>query len=184
MENESWPDTTAIDNLDTWPTKQEVMQQLHMSEKTVERRINEGKIRKQERFIPGRKPLPILHPQDVKELQRQVLIPMTLKHEETDIPTVPASRFDITAAVPPLAALLTKLEQNPERFFPPPLPVTPPSKPFLTIKEASEYSGLPEDYIRRQIASGGLRAIKTNRSEKVNHWAIRWDWLWRHDTVN
>jgi excisionase family DNA binding protein len=183
MEAEAWPSVSDVENLDTWPTKKEVMDRLHMSEKTVERRINEGKIRKRERFIPGRKPLPILHPEDVRALQQQVLIPIAVKNDHPAVPPSTSSRSDIAQVLVPLTALLTKLERNPEAFFPPSLPATPPEKPFLTVKEAAKYSGLPEDYIRRQIASGAIPAIKTNRSTKVNHWMIRWDHLWRHDAV-
>lgn len=180
MEAVAWPDVADVDNLDTWPTKKEVMDKLHMSEKTVERRINEGKIRKRERFIPGRKPLPILHPEDVRTLQQQVLIPIPVKKENH---AVTPSYTDVAPWLSTLTTILVKLERNPERFFPPSLPVNPPEKPFLTVKEAAKYSGLPEDYLRRQIASGGILAVKTNRSEKVNHYLIRWDWLWRHDGV-
>ena len=182
MEAADWPNVEDIENLDTWPTKQEAMQHLRMSEKTLERRISDGKVRKRERFVPGRKPLPILHPQDLRDLQQQTLVPVAVPRAVQTMPTVTPPQTDISP-IPAVTAFLTAFERNPERFFPPSLPVTPPSKPFLTIAEAAKYSGLPEEYLRRQIASGGIKAIKTNPSPKVNRWLIRWDWLWRHETA-
>src|SRR5712692_6529257 len=96
-----------------WQTKAEVRERTGISERTLERLIQDKKIRREYRRIPGRKPLSIIHPDDVAELEVK-----TAK-------LVPAERLPVPKLPQPDLSLLAAL-----------LPRTLPEKKlYLTLKE-------------------------------------------------
>lgn len=58
-------------DLSAWLTKPEVAQALGKSEKTVERLERDGKLRKAYRPVPGRKAIPVYHPDNVRRLRQE-----------------------------------------------------------------------------------------------------------------
>jgi excisionase family DNA binding protein len=105
-------------DLDQWLTKAEVTKLTGMSEKTIERRVNEGKIRRDYRLIPGRKPLPVLHPDDVKTVSQKVLKPTPMprqsRAEQSAVMSPPreltaSSRQTATALTAAVTALTERL---------------------------------------------------------------------------
>jgi excisionase family DNA binding protein len=121
-----------------WPTLAEVVQRTGISERTLHRKIQAGELRREYRRIPNRKPVSILDPQNVAELEQTILHPIP-----TD--TLPAT-------VPPhtdMAALLAGLGIT---------GVSLDKKIYLSIVEAAQLSGLPKAYLQRCIKDGTLPA--------------------------
>ena len=108
-----------------WIAKPEVIRRTGLDERTIERKVKRGELRRQYRPIPGRKPLPVFDPKQVEELCTRTLTPIPLK----------------TAAV---------VKRTPAEV-PAPLFVPVHRKIFLSIKEAVALSGLPESYVRRGL---------------------------------
>ena len=138
-------------NLDQWKTKAEAAQILGVSEKTVERMAERGELGKAERKIPGRRPLPVFDPDDIEKVQKQTLRPQPLL-----VPAVTSSKaFGQLSAhdARSMAAAMLGTDLAFRRL-------SPVDKLYLTIPEASEYTGLTQTFLRRLIKSGKLTALK------------------------
>ena len=143
-----------MDKWKGWQTKAEAVALLGISERTIERMVQAGRIHQVYKHVPGRRPIAVLNPKDIGKVKAETIkpVPVPVVHEDTD----GASR-DLVPLSPQNAAshLLTALASvTPQR-----VPVT--SKVYLPLKEASEYSGLPAAYLRRLIGEGTLPALKT-----------------------
>jgi excisionase family DNA binding protein len=130
-------------SIDAWPTIPEAVEQTKISQRTLERRIEEGVIRTQKRPVPGRKPLVVLHPNDVADMAQRTLRPQV---DNGNLPirqaSPPIRQPDIAAALNALAAPRLALSE----------------KIYLTVKEAAALSGLPVSHIRKQIRQGVIPA--------------------------
>ena len=152
---------------ENWMTKAEVRLKTGVSERTLERKIQAGELRREFRNIPGRKPLAILNPEDVKKLTEKTLSPIPMKKAATETAITQRGllpkpdRADTTAF---LAAL------SPSRL-------TVDKKLYLTLKEAAEYSGLPITYLKRKVQEKGIPAVK------IGGWRIRREDLERHNAA-
>jgi excisionase family DNA binding protein len=130
-------------DLSTWIPKADVVRETGISERSLERRIQGKKVRVGYRTVPGRRPLPVLHPADVAAIRAEMVERVTDEGERHTTALVPIRAADA------LTTLLTTLTKQ-----------APKERPlFLTIKEASEYAGLPVAYLRRLIVDGKLKAI-------------------------
>ena len=134
------------DQFNGWLTKAEAAQKTGISERTIERLVARGEIRQSYRHIPARRPITILHPEDIDKLKQKTLPP---------VPT------------PPINGALTKSMVTDRFNFLTPPRVAIKDKIFLTIDEAAELSGLPKAHLRRLIADESLPAIK------AHGWRIR-----------
>src|SRR5262245_15125541 len=140
-----------------WIPKQDAAEQLGYSYRTLERKIIKLKLRTAQRDVPGRRSITIIHPVDFEKLKEQTIpaLPAPIKEG--------ASReLEPRPALPPAirefaASLLGTLPY-------------PPRKLFLTLREASDYSGLPQTDLERLIASGELRAreIRKGRAKMIS----------------
>ena len=132
----------AEDKYASWPDKHAAAATLGLSFRSVERLIEQKKIHIKHRPILGRKPLTILNPEDVDRIKAEVLppVPAPAKTGSVLVPHRPVKAADMLAALTPPRVPLDK-------------------KLFLTLREASEFSGLPQSYIRRLIASKKLKVI-------------------------
>lgn len=137
------------ENLDLWPTIPEAVQRTGISQRTLERRIADGIIRTQKRPIPNRKPLVVLHPEDVESLTRQTLRPI-VETRQSDI--LPVRQHDKVPPRQPDMAVLLKALTEPR--------VNLSEKVYLTVKEAAALLGLPQTHVRAQVKSGSIPAIK------------------------
>jgi excisionase family DNA binding protein len=137
------------ENFADWLPKMEVAEELGISERTLERLIQQKRIRRAYRRMPGRKPLAVLHPDDVAALKAETVPPSSappLEPRRTDVALRPTTQ----AALHFLADLLAAIPQRPQTLF-------------LTLKEASQYSGLPLTDIERLIESGELKVRKVRK---------------------
>jgi excisionase family DNA binding protein len=176
VEVNDWPNCSNPTDLDTWPTKHEVMERLHLSEKTIERRISDGTLKKQFRTIPGRKPLPILHPEKVRVLMLTILQPVmeetkatppAIKKARDGVTVTPAVLTDIAKTV--ITETVTELAAS--------SPWALQHKLYLTLDEAALLSGLPRSYLLRKVQEGIIPAAK------IKGWRIRRIDLERYNAV-
>jgi predicted DNA-binding transcriptional regulator AlpA len=63
----------ATEDRDNWLTMDDVKRATGLSERSVYRLVEERKIRQESRPVPRRRPLPIFHPGDVAEYQKQMV---------------------------------------------------------------------------------------------------------------
>ncbi len=113
-----------------WKAKEEVAKETGISVRTLDRKIAAGEIRQEHRPIPNRKPLAVLHPEDVAQLTAVTLkpIPAPSQKKKTD--------EDMSISVP--------INQ----------------KLYLTLREAAAYSGLPQNYLRWRLQDKTLPGVK------------------------
>jgi hypothetical protein len=69
-----------------WKTKAEIVEELGISERTLERMLQKNKVRRGQKRIPGRKPITVISPEDVPRLKAEMVQP------EPDTDTLPAVR--------------------------------------------------------------------------------------------
>src|SRR5690242_5101472 len=123
------------EDLSLWIPKADIVRETGISERTLERRIQSKQIRVAYRTLPGRRPLPVLHPEDAEAIRGEMVERVTAEGERQSTALVPVRAVD---ALTTLMATFAKQ--------------VPKERPlFLTIKEASEYAGLPMAYLRRLI---------------------------------
>jgi hypothetical protein len=138
-----------------WIPKQDAAEQLGYSYRTLERKIIKLKLRTVQRDVPGRHPITVLHPADFEKLKSQVIPATPVPLEEED-----GKELEPRPSLPPAvrefaASLLGTLPY-------------PPRKLFLTLREAADYSGLPEAELHRLIDSGELKARKTKSWTRIS----------------
>lgn len=144
---------------EAWVTKQELMALLGKSEKTVERYVNKGLIRREHREThEGR--FPVFSREDINQLKSTTKpkIPIVLKS---------APRAKRPPGLRRRAVVRLPAVRGPTV----PAVVTAPSVPierklFLTVKEASLFSGLTVAYLRRAIDARRLPVV-TDKAKKI-----------------
>lgn len=133
-----------------WWTKAEAVAYSGISLRTLEREISLNKVRTKQRRQVGRRSVTTIHPADVERLRKDFTplstagssVELTRSQEEdTRLPAV-RGQGDVVTAL--LEYLRPMVEGKPA---------------FLSVKEAAEYSGLPEGYLRKCIKEGTLKPI-------------------------
>jgi hypothetical protein len=139
-----------------WIPKEEAAKVTGKGLRTLERFVQQGKIRQAYLEVPGRRPLPVFHPDDVAKFVAKKVDAIPIGTDEhlpavrprTSLPAVSQRRREVAeSAHEPLSELAHKLN--------------------YTIKEAVRISGLPESFILRAIYTGTLPA------RKAGGWRIR-----------
>lgn len=154
----------------SWPTKEDVQQELGISERTLDRRINELSIKKEFRQVAGRKPVPLLDPDGVAKLKElhEHPHPVVVKTPSRQLPQKYQNGHVVT--VQPPAAMQTET-----------LPALPPAvgqaltewfanltgPVYLALKDAAIQTGLPQSHLKQAIKEGRLRAVKVARSWRL-----------------
>jgi hypothetical protein len=132
-------------DLSSWIPKADVVQETGISERSLERRIQARKLRVGYRTAPGRRPLPVLHPEDVAALRAEMVQRVVEEKDQNAVAPLPVQSPNGLGAA--LVAALSR-------------PVPREHALFLTLKEASQHSGLSVAYLRREIDAGKLQAIR------------------------
>lgn len=160
-----------MEDTSTWPSKFDLVKALGLSERTLERKIAAGELRRAFRNVPGRKPISIIHPDDAAKLKTETL--EAIPAEKSEVTRKP-SQGDMTPLIMALTdafvAALSKLPQ----FQAPALPKAPPTKLWLSLKEAVEYSGLPWPYIKEHC----------HCFQRKKHWFVQRESLERHNAAS
>lgn len=158
-----------------WPTKQEAALQLDISGRSIDRLLRQGRLKKGIRRGSG-VPVVVIDPETIAECQRSAA-------EKSDPgASVVLARIMQPAALPMLSpsaqvpALVRSgaasgLEAAFLAFLQSKIPASQipvERRIFLTLAESAEYSGLPVAFLRRLIASGKLKALKTGAGWRVS----------------
>jgi hypothetical protein len=160
-----------------WPSKFDLVKDLGLSERTLERKIAAGELRREFRNVPGRKPISIIHPEDAAKLKAETL--EAIPAEKSEVARKPP-QGDMSSLVAALTdAFVAALSKAPQFQLSAP-PKAPPTKLWLSLKEALEYSGLPEDYLKEKCED---RTIDAFRRSVKGRWYVRRESLERHNAV-
>jgi hypothetical protein len=123
------------DNYEGWPAIGEVMARTGMSERSVYRAVSDGRLRAAQQPLPGRKPLPVYHPEDVDALERAaaagkttIMRPAAMAAPRQDSPPPEFWRALIEAVRPHPAALPQPAES-------PDAPVLPELPPLAELRQ-------------------------------------------------
>lgn len=146
-----------------WPTKQQAADAIGVSTKLVEQLATEGKLQTAKYRRPEGGPrLSVYHPADVERLrlERNPDAPPFVLPPEPDAPQAIA-RAQPQDLLQMLAAAITS--QKSEK--PPAVRIA--ERLFLSIQEASDYSGLPQSHIRRLMKAGTLPALRTGGGWRI-----------------
>ena len=135
--------------LDDWFTKSQAASVLRVSEKTIERLATKGEIRRATRKRPGVRPSPVYCPEDLDRVKNAQTPPAVVMPPQAEAGGVPA----LAPRAGELSAFLQSLITGAD------VPLR--DKLFLSVKEATRFSGLPESTIRRLLRSGKLPGVKT-----------------------
>jgi excisionase family DNA binding protein len=130
-----------------WITKAEAVSLTKISLRTMEREISLGNIRTKQRRQVGRRSVTVLHPEDVERLRKD-FTPLSAAEADSDGEQQSSQLPTLKGQSVSLAALLDYMR-----------PLIAGKPAFLPVKEAAEYIGLPEGYLRRCIKEGTLKPI-------------------------
>jgi Helix-turn-helix domain len=139
-----------VEDYGGWLTKQEIMKELGLSERTLERMLQRDEIKRAHRRVPGRKPITVISPEDIARLRAEVVQPEP----------VPAPEERALAVRQRSGMELLALLRNTA-----PVPALPL---FLSVKEASEFSGLSQALIRRLITQKKLKKVGLDRGYRIS----------------
>jgi hypothetical protein len=139
-----------------WLTLEEINARCGLSTRTLRRRLEEPRkgvtIETDYRSIPGRKPLLIVSPATVKIITADILHPVPMPTATSENAIVKKTHRDTN--IMPQADIATLLQALIRPRF------EPPSKPWLTVPEAAEWSGLPENLLRKALKEKALAGFK------------------------
>jgi excisionase family DNA binding protein len=161
-------------DVNEWPTKQEAAVQLEVSETSIERLLKQRRLKKRTRRGNG-PAVVVIDPKSIADCRQ---CPGDLAEEEITNPRASVALARIVehsilehslAPVRPggslsglEAAFLAFLQSKTAGS---PVPVE--RRIFLTLAESAELSGLPAVFLRRLIATGKLKALKTGAGWRV-----------------
>lgn len=123
----------------------EVAERLGVSERTVENYIAERRLGSRPRQRAGKRALTVVDPDDVERLAAEQQRGAILAQQPPSSQAIAARAPEVVDAV--IAALRGAT------------PIAQIAKPFVTLAEAAEYSGLPVRLLRRIVKRGGLAAV-------------------------
>jgi helix-turn-helix protein len=133
-----------------WLTKQEIMKELGLSERTLERMLQRDEIKRAHCRVPGRKPITVISPDDIERLRAEVVKPEPIPApEERALAVRQRSGMELLALLRNTAWV-------------PALPL------FLSLKEASEFSGLSQALIRRLITQKKFKKVWLDRGYRIS----------------
>lgn len=144
----------------------EVRARTGFGERTVYRRVDEGKLRQAQREMPRRRPATVFHPDDVAALAEPMAKPlilpaangMTVGMAET-LPVIPPQRF--------WEALIARMETRKEPLAETPAPLLPSlaelrQKVLVTIEEAKRL-GFSGSILAAAVREGRLERLSGGR---------------------
>ena len=144
-------------------TKREVCAHLGKSKRTVETYISDGRLPCEYVNGPNGKQLSF-RAEDVERMKRDIDMPIARTPPVcTDTATpVPSTALAYRADSDPFAGLAAHLARLGAAF-----PSKPPAlKPYVTLAEAVEYSGLPAAFLISQAREGSIDAVNVGKGKK------------------
>ena len=151
----------------SWLTKQQAADLIGVSTKTIEKLAQEKRLQMNYWKRPQTGARVVLyHPGDVERLHKE-------RNPEADPFVVPESENGPKALmangtkVPALSSGAAEQFVMALRTLGKRSEVRLAERLFLTVPEASEYSGLPQTHLRRLMKDGGLKALKTGGGWRI-----------------
>ncbi len=149
----------------TWITPKKAAEALGVSERSVYNLCEANKLGYEVQRVKGRKPFRMVNAADVERMIGSQVRPMLVSEAPaTTAPAVQERTFEDGARL--MATILKSRE----------LSAAP--KPWLTLDEAAEYSGLPKAYLLT-LARGGCDLARNVGTEKRASWRFNRDALAR-----
>src|SRR5580658_2784126 len=151
----------AIVDVSDWPTKQEAALQLAVSGREIDLLLKQKRLRKRVRRGPGR-PVVVIDPESIAECRQDPAprAPSVALARIVEPSVVPARSLGAAGGLE--TALAAFLQSKTAGSL-----VQVERRLFLTMAECAEYSGLPAAFLRKLIASGKLKALKTGAGWRV-----------------
>lgn len=160
----------------TWLTTSQTAAALKVTERTVARLVQRGKLHPKKVRIPGRQDTPLFDPAEIATyLGTDEPEQFALEPKKAALPVAVPAPPPATADAGQLAAFLAMLAdqitarisqtvsgQLAERDTRVPIS----QRLYLTLAEASAYTGLPRGYLQQLIDAGQLRAVEVGKSGK------------------
>lgn len=150
-------------DLTGWPTQGEVVETLRISERTLNRMVEQGKIQRQYRQMQGRRPVPVFHPGDIETLaSRNEADKSFLVHQSgpKQLAVIPQGQYSspfgsesALDALPVLAEAIATITGARAKARP----------TYVKIEEAEEISGLPRALLLEKVEGGELKGFKRGR---------------------
>ena len=174
---DAWIEHARSEDVSTWPTKADLRTQLHVTDRTIERWVKQGKLAAVQRRITGAKSFPVYNPDDVRRLLQDVVsvVPHTQAMptprdgrtaEATDNADMPDMALQLRTAtgltLPDIKRLFVSLLSLSD--------VSPTQKTYLSLTEAEQVSGLSDTTLKDLAHAGRLPFI---RRGPRGHWKFR-----------
>jgi hypothetical protein len=138
-------------DLSSWPSKPEAAKLLGIGERTLDRMVKlKGYPEVRMRPRDGRKPEPVVHPEDVKFMLAGRRVTTVMPANSS-----PSGALAVRSSEPPdlvraLEALATISDGRPADAL------------WLTLKQAAQYSGLSMALLQRLAVAGRVLSVKDN----------------------
>lgn len=146
-------------DVNDWPTKQEAAAQLDVSGKSIDDLLKQGRLKKRIRRGGG-PPIVVVDPATIEECRQAPGTSVTLARIGDH--RLARTRSGIAPSGLEAAFLAFLQSKIPSTLVP------VERRIFLTMAESAEYSGLPVAFLRRLIASGKLKALRTGSGWRVS----------------
>jgi hypothetical protein len=145
-------------NIKDWPTKEPAAKRLGITTRTLARMVASGKIDQRMRRQDIGNPVAVYNPDDLEKIAAAraaaIAIPEVTAEPETPLPAIardPAVGMEAFSGALAQALVAPKLSE----------------KRWLTLPEASAYSGLGKSRLRELMRDGGLRTERGPRGSVV-----------------
>lgn len=142
------------DVLSTWLTTSEACARLGISERTLDRKVAAHQIERRNRPAEGRRPIPVHNPEDIERLMTREPAVEIMRAIAPSVGGEINVAANLTARLAPavdqIVPLVVELLESIPR----------PPRPWMTIGEASAYSGLPKAGLRRLVRTGALPSVR------------------------
>src|SRR4051794_3146856 len=129
-----------------WIAKADVVKRTGFTERTLERKVKLGELRREYLNIPGRKPLPVFDPLQVEQLASKTLTPIPVKKKDN----LKSRQLMLTSQRPIPASGNVAVSVS----------VSLSDKDYLTLREAAILKGLPIGYLRKKVQTREIPAVK------------------------
>ncbi len=145
----------AKQNYDLWVTKDTAAEALGISVRSIERMVADGRLEQVHRNYPGRPPIALINPEDVKKASDMMVSKATLLEGAGS-----RALSNVGQHLGPFAALAAHMAEFSQHY-------ARERTLFLTLDAAATYSGLSKRLLRRSVKAGQLPAIR-DRALKVH----------------
>lgn len=146
----------SIPDLSGWLTDTEACARLGISSRTLDREMDAERLHPMKRPVAGRKPERVWDPEEIRA--RMPTPPMHVMRQSN--PSISPALAE--SSIPPELGLMPADQMMPmiARLVEMVAEARQTPKPWITLKEAAEATGLSRKFLRRLIAHGSLEGVR------------------------